>query len=344
MAASTTMNLKQLSDRLGLSPTTVSRALNGYSEVSEATRQRVIEMAAQSGYRPNVMARHLATGRADAIGLVYPLDATYLGDPRFIEVLEGLTARFHEADIDVLIASAGKDDELETYQRLVRAHRVDGLIVARTRLNDARIRFLRAAKFPFVSYGRTSDPSGFAWFDFDNALGTRLAVERLVALGHRRIAYLHADRDLTFAAQRYQGFMVAMLEAGLSVDPALVREAGFLRRQAFSAMHDLLRLPVRPTAVIVDNNQAGVGVIRALLEAGLRPRRDCSLIIYDGLPQDTLLDQQDVSSVEQPTPNAAGRKLAELMLGVMQGTAHTQLQVLWKPYLRPGMSDGPAPL
>lgn len=335
------MNLKELSDRLGLSQTTVSRALNGYSDVSEATRKRVVEMAEKFGYKPSAMARQLAMGKADAIGLVYPLDATYLGDPRFLEVLEGITARFNEENIDVLIASAGRDDEVETYQRLIRAQRVDGLIVARTHIEDERIRFLRQAKFPFVSYGRTSDPSGFAWFDFDNELGTRLAVERLVALGHRRIAYMHADLDLTFAAQRHQGYLSAMQAAGLALEPGLVCEAGFLRRTAYAVMKDLLSLPARPTAVVVDNNQAGVGAIRAVFEAGLSLGRDCSLIVYDGLPEDTLLDQQDVTAIEQPTSAQAGRKLAELMLDVMRGVAPARLQVLWRPVLHAGTTDGP---
>jgi len=337
------MNLKQLSEKLGLSQTTVSRALNGYSDVSEATRQRVAEMAEACGYRPNTMARRLAMGRADAIGLIYPLDATYLGDPRFIEMLEGLTARLNEEHLDVLIASAGRDDGLATYQRLIRTHRVDGLIVARTHLDDARIRYLREAKFPFVAYGRTADPTGFAWFDFDNAAGTRLAVERLVAFGHRRIAYLHASLDLNFAAQRHHGYVSAMQAAGLAVNPALVREVGVQRRTAYAAMAELLAHPTPPTAIVVDNNQAGVGVVRAILEAGLRLARDCSLIVYDGLPEDTLFDIANVTAIEQPTPVKVGRKLADLMLGVLQGSDGERLQTEWQPVLHAGASDGPAP-
>lgn len=335
------MNLKQLSEQLGLSQTTVSRALNGYTDVSEATRARVVEMARKSGYKANTMARSLAMGKADAIGLIYPLDATYLGDARFLEVLEGITTRLNAESMDVLIASAGPGDELETYKRLIRAQRVDGLIVARTHLDDARIRYLRQAKFPFVSYGRTRVPSGFAWFDFDNELGTRLAAERLLSLGHRRIAYVHADLDLTFAAQRYQGFVAAMLAAGQAIDPALVTEGGVQRRSAYAAMQRLLTLPVRPTAVIVDNNQAGVGVMRAIQETGLTLGRECSLIVYDGLPEDTLAEQQDITAIEQPTPKSAGRMLAEQMLDVMRGTEHAKLQVLWRPELHIGCSDGP---
>ncbi len=338
------MNLKQLSDSLGLSQTTVSRALNGYSNVSETTRQRVMEMAKKSGYAPNAMARRLAMGKADAIGLVYPLDSTYLGDPRFLEVIEGVTDRFNQLQMDVFLASAGKGAELETYRRLIRDQRVDGLIVARTQLDDLRINYLQESKFPFVSYGRTADPTGFAWFDFDNALGMQLAVERLVALGHRRIAYIHAPLDLTFAHQRHQGFVEAMAAAGLVVAPEFVREAGFVRRNAYAVMGEILKLPQRPTAVLVDNNQAGEGAVRALLDAGLKLGSDVSAIIYDGVPHDTLFDPQDVTAVEQPTSYEAGEKLVDLMLSVLLGEPTDQLQVLWKPLIHPGRSDGPAPV
>ena len=337
-----TINLKQLAERLGLSQTTVSRALNGYSDVGESTRRRVAEEAARLGYAPSAMARRLAMGKSDAIGLIYPLEAAYLGDPRFLEVLEGITERLDEARMDVLVASAGRNNELESYKRLIRTQRVDGFIVARTHLDDARIRFLRQAKFPFISYGRTNDAAKIAWFDFDNELGGNLAGERLLALGHRRIGYIHAPLDLTFAAQRHRGFVTALRAGGIDADPALMREAGFSRRAAYAAINDLLRLPDRPTAVVIDNNQAGVGAIRAVLEAGLRLGRDCSLIVYDGLPEDTLIDQKDITSIEQPTPHAAGRQLAELMLDVLQGAPPATLQVLWQPLLRLGRSDGPA--
>ena len=335
------VNLKQLSDSLGLSQTTVSRALNGYSDVSEATRERVVEAAQKLGYKPNAMARRLATGKADAIGLVYPLDALDLGDPRFLEVVEGLTDTFNQNDMDMLIVSAGKGNELKTYERLIKGHRVDGLIVARTQADDPRIKYLRQAKFPFVSYGRTADPSGFAWFDFDNELGTRLAVQRLAGLGHRRIAYIHASSALNFAQQRYAGYIAEMQAAQLAIAPEWIVEAGFEPRGGYAAMNALLQLPERPTAVMVDNNLAGVGVLQALNDAGLQPGKECSVIVYDGVPRSTLLEHREVTSVEQPTPYESGKKLAELMLGVMQGKPLSALQVLWKPQIHAGDSDGP---
>ena len=160
---------------------------------------------------------------------------------------------------------------------------------------------------------------------------------------HKRIAYLHANLDLTFAAQRHQGYLSAMQTADLAVDPELVREVGVQRRTAYSAATELLARRDRPTAIVVDNNQAGVGVVRAILEAGLRLGQDCSLIVYDGLPEDTLLDIANVTAIEQPTPEKVGRRLADLMLGVLHGTEFERLQTEWQPVLRAGNSDGPAP-
>jgi LacI family transcriptional regulator len=337
------MDLKQLSARLGLSPTTVSRALNGYSDVSERTRQRVIEAAREAGYQPNLMARRLALGKADAIGIVHPTGAGHLGDPRFLEVVDGLTERFAAEQIDLLIASARPADEIATYERLSRGRRVDGFIVPHTRRRDPRIDYLRQCGAPFVAYGRTADPGGYAWFDFDNEAGSRLAVERLHRLGHRRIGYVHAPLELNFAWQRHQGFVAGMAQAGLPVEPGWVVPAGFGRRGGYEAMQTMMAGGDTPTAVIVDNNLSGVGVVRCLLDAGRVPGRDISVIVYDGTPADSTVLELEVTAIEQPTPHGAGVKLAELMLGVMQDQPLQELQVLWAPRIAPGNSDGPAP-
>lgn len=335
------MDLKQLSARLGLSPTTVSRALNGYPEVSERTRERVIEAAKEVGYEPNVTARRLARGAVDAIGIVHPAGAGHLDDPRFLEVVDGLTERFSKAGIDLLIASARQKEELATYKRLLQGRRVDGFIVHHTRRVDPRLDYLGECGAPFVAYGRTDTPDSYAWFDFDNALGSSLAVRRLQGFGHRRIAYLHAPLELHFAYQRHQGYLDAMHAAGLPVDPSLVVPAGFGRRGGYEAMKKLLDRAEGPTAVIVDNNLCGVGVLRCALDAGLEIGRQLSLIVYDGVPVDSVVTSVQVTSIEQPTSYDVGVQLAELMFGVLAGQPVRELQTLWSPRIAAGSSDGP---
>ncbi|MBR8208900.1 substrate-binding domain-containing protein [Burkholderia cenocepacia] len=332
------VNLKALSDALGLSRTTVSRALNGYDDVSEATRERVAKAAREMGYVADPTARRLATGRADMIGIVYPFGAGDLGDPRFAEVVAGITERLAERNLDFIIASARPNAELETYRRIVDGKLVDGLIVARTRVDDPRIAYLQASAFPYVAYGRTQAASPYAWFDFDNEAGARDAVRRLIGFGHRRIAMISAPLALNFAAQRRAGYLSALREAGIDADPALLVESPFTHDGGQQAARALLALAEPPSALLVDNNIAGSGAFRALVDSGLRLGADLSLIVYDGVPPD-IAHPYRVTAVVQPTGHASGRALAELMLRLLDdGVCDQRLEA---PAIEAGDTDGP---
>ncbi|MDN7556189.1 substrate-binding domain-containing protein [Burkholderia orbicola] len=332
------VNLKALSDALGLSRTTVSRALNGYDDVSEATRERVAKAAREMGYVADPTARRLATGRADMIGIVYPFGAGDLGDPRFAEVVAGITERLAERNLDFIIASARPNAELDTYRRIVDGKLVDGLIVARTRVDDQRIAYLQASAFPYVAYGRTQAAGPYAWFDFDNEAGARDAVRRLIGFGHRRIAMISAPLALNFAAQRRAGYLSALREAGIDADPALLVECPFTPDGGRQAARALLARTEPPTALLVDNNIAGSGAFRVLVDNGLRLGADLSLIVYDGVPPD-IAHPYRVTAVVQPTGHASGRALAELMLRLLDdGVCDQRLEA---PAIEAGDTDGP---
>lgn len=336
------VNLKMLSESLGLSQTTVSRALNGYSDVAASTRQRVMEAAQKLGYQPNPQARQLATGRTNAIGIVYPFSASDIGDIRFGEVVSGITERLAEHDLDLLIHSSRPDVELDTYRRLIDGRRVDAMIVARTRVDDPRIALLQARNFPFVAYGRTGSEAPYAWFDFDNEAGGRLAVERLLTLGHRRIALIHAPLEVNFAMQRHAGFVGALRAAGIEPEPALIIESPINRVGGYEAVGRLLAMKQPPTALLVDNNVAGVGALRALGDHGWKPGQGMSLIVYDGIPSEIPLNCK-VTGVIQPTGESSGRAIADLVLEVLAGKPLAELHRLGAPCLEIGDSDGPPP-
>ncbi|GAB3260474.1 helix-turn-helix transcriptional regulator [Chitinimonas naiadis] len=335
------MDLKALSQTLNLSMTTVSRALNGYSDVSEKTRERVIAAARTLGYQPNPVARSLAMGRANAIGIVHPLEHGDVADPRFLEVVAGLTEGLAPANIDLLIASATHRGELDTYDRLVHGKRVDGFILARTLCQDERIDYLRQAGIPFLAYGRSAQCEQYPWFDFDNEAGTVLAVERLLELGHRQIGYIHASLQYNFAHQRYAGFERSLRQHGLPLQPQWRLSAGLARSSGHAAMTALLDLAERPSAVIVDNNLAGEGAIRALLDRGIALGRELSVIVYDGIPPDTLLSGLSVTSVVQPTQQRTGLHMARMIKRVISGDYPLgEVQMLCQPVLQIGESDG----
>ena len=336
------VNLKMLSESLGLSQTTVSRALNGYTDVAEATRRRVKEAAAAMGYQPDPLARRLATGRTDTIGMVFPFNATEFGDHRFGEVVAGLTEGLAKHNMDLSIIPTRPESELETYARMIDSRRVDAFIVGWTQVTDPRIALLQARGFPFLAYGRTETRKAYAWFDFDNEAGARMAVERLIALGHRRVAIIHAPLDYNFAAQRFAGYLAALAAAGIARDDSLVADARLSRLAGYDAMRTLLARPDPPTAVLIDNNLAGVGALRAVGDLTLQPGKDISLVVYDGVSPDIPLPYQ-VTWIEQGTGEGTGRKMAERVVAVLNGKPLGRIHHLAKPRLVAGETDGPPP-
>lgn len=335
------MNLKNLARTLGISETTVSRALNGYPEVSERTRQRVLEAARAAGYRPNPLARSLAVGRTNVVGIISPLNANDMFDPMFVDIVGGMSEALEARQMDLMIAPCSPANELRSYEHMLQGRRVDGLIVSRTRIRDERIAYLAQHGLPFVAHGRTQLNEPHAWFDYDNESGMRMAVERLLSLGHQRIGLISADLDMNFARQRHDSFVAAVQGAGLAVDPALVIDNVLDRRAGHEAMKKLLACSPRPTAVVVDNQMSGVGAVRALLDAGVRIGSEISLIVW-GVMEDSLAGY-NVTTVDQPNPDRAGAKMVEMLLSILDGTPAEQLQELWQPVLLAGETVGRCP-
>jgi LacI family transcriptional regulator len=334
------MNLKLLSQSLGLSQTTVSRALSGYSDVSPATRQRVREAAQALGYQPDPTARRLATGRAEAVGIVDTLGGGALGEAYFAEMLGSLADGLAEARMELLIAAARRHDELETYRRLTGARSVDALVVADARVEDERIRFLQERGFPFVACGRTHHAEPHAWYDVDHQGGARMATERLLALGHQRIALVHAPATPSATAQRRDGYLDALRAAGLAPDPALMREVPASHAGGCDAVRALQALAQPPTALLVEHGRAGAGVLRALMDAGWRPGRGLSLIVLDGVEEELALP---VTAVLRPDATQSGRVLARLVLDVLAGLPVESLHHLAQPRFEAGATALPAP-
>ncbi len=335
------MNLKSLARTLGISKTTVSRALNGYPEVNAITRERVMAAAKAAGYEANPMARSLAVGRTNVFGIIYPLLPSDLGDPMFLGVVGGMSAALEKSKMNLIIAPVSPQNELPSYEQMVRGRRVDGLVVSRTLVHDERIAYLVKKGFPFIAHGRTELKQPYAWFDYDNEAGIRLACDKLLGLGHQRIALISAPLEFNFARQRRDSFNACMQKAGLAVDPRHLVDNTLDRRSGYQAMQQLLATSPRPTAVIVDNHLSGVGAVRALLDAGIDIGTEMSVIVW-GSVEDTLVGS-NVTTIDQPGSDQAGAKMIEMLSAVVGGADPASLQVLWQPTLVPGATVGPCP-
>jgi len=335
------MNLKSLARTLGISKTTVSRALNGYPEVNVLTRERVLAAAKAAGYEANPMARSLAVGRTNVFGIIYPLLPSDLGDPMFLGVVGGMSAALEKSKMNLIIAPVSPQNELPSYEQMVRGRRVDGLVVSRTLVHDERIAYLVKKGFPFIAHGRTELKQPYAWFDYDNEAGIALACERLLGFGHQRIALISAPLQFNFARQRRDSFAACMRKAGLQIDPLHLVDNTLDRRSGYTAMQQLLATSPRPTAVIVDNHLSGVGAVRALLDAGIAIGKEMSVIVW-GSVEDSLVGS-NVTTIDQPKSDQAGAKMIEMLSAVVAGADPSKLQVLWQPALVAGMTVGPCP-
>ncbi len=192
------VTIRDLARTLNLSITTVSRALDGYSDVSEKTRQRVILTAQQLGYSPSSAARQLRRKRSDAIGYILPTSSPRFSDPFFATFLAGLCDEAAEHQIELIVSSSPPDSDLEKamYQRWFQSLRVDGVILNRIRAQDWRIRYLAENKVPFVTLGRLPSHQDSPFILVNERGGFERLVTYLIQKGHKRVAYVGASPDL----------------------------------------------------------------------------------------------------------------------------------------------------
>jgi LacI family transcriptional regulator len=313
MGGSRTVTLEQVARHAGVSPSTVSRILNGTAVVSDDKKQAVQEAIRTLGFVPNPVARGLAGGRTLSIGVVtQAIDSPFYG-----AALRGIEDTLGAAGYSPLFVSGHwRADEEARCIEVLRARRVDGLIVLTGRLSDAALRAL-ARQLPVVVTGRTLKAPGLAALDFDNPSGARLATEHLLALGHRRIAFIGGDPLHPDAREREAGFRAAFAQAGLAVDPALVEEGGYHEEGGRQAIERLLGAGRRFTAVFAANDQMAFGAALALHRRGLHVPRQVSLVGFDDLAS-AQYSIPPLTTVHQPVMDL-GHAAAAAMLALLGG-------------------------
>ncbi|MHA1524863.1 MAG: substrate-binding domain-containing protein [Alphaproteobacteria bacterium] len=336
------ISLKLLSEHLGLTEGTVSRAINDYPDISSRTRDKVKQAARELGYSPNSNARRLATGNAECIGYVLPWQTGHISDPFLGELLDGISRAVSVRHWDLTLAVSGSArDELSVISRLSQSGRVNGLIISRTLIHDPRIEYMQKLGIPFVTHGRTANSENHAWFDIDNVAAFREAVAHLAGLGHRRIAHIKGPVEYNFAAMRQAGYRKGLLDCNLTSDTALETEADMTERGGYRAMRHLLSHREPPTAVICVSDIVALGAMKAIHEAGWHPGREVSVIGYDGLSLGEHTHPA-LTTMVQPL-QTAGKRIAEMLLAIIDGENPRDHQELRRATLERRETDGPPP-
>ena len=341
------MNLKMLSEVLGLSQTTVSRALNGYPEVSEKTRKRVEQAAREHNYSPNRGASTLATGRSMTIGHVLSeATSNELVNPIFGDFIAGASEIYKANKYDMLFSLVKNEEEADIYNSLLRRGVVDGVVLQAPKISDERIKMLENLGIPFVVHGRSSkSDASYSWVDVNNRSAFRRATEFLLDLGHRRIALINGLTSLDFAQRRYFGYCEALKSRGVEIDSNLVTGSEMTEVYGYMVAKEMLLQRSPPTAILTASMISAIGVRRAVQELGLTLGKQVSIVTHDDELSYLNNGQQiPIFTATRSSVRKAGRIAAQMLIDRIESPNAPKAEVLLEAELVLGASTGPAPL
>ena len=279
--------LKDIADRSGFSITTISRALAGYDDVSEKTRQQILKIADELGYQPNHIARQLQGQRTYTIGLIMPPRLHSDDDDFFSRLLKSMTYTAARNRYDVLVSATVPDSsEMDAYRRIVGGNRVDGMVLARTFLDDPRIAYLQSVNHPFIVLGRNAPfaASDFPYIDVDSEAGLRTLVAHMIARGHHHIGIILPPEDVTFTAYRLAGYQAALTEAAIPYRPEYCIHADLSFSGGEEAARLLLAKQPDITAIVGCNDWMALGAMHCAQELGHVVGDDFAIGGYDDIP------------------------------------------------------------
>lgn len=278
------VTISDVARHAGVSKGAVSYALNNRPGVAEATRQRILAVASELGWRPSHQARALSSRRAYALGFVLARQPKLLGaDPFFPAFIAGVeTVLSVEGQSLVLQVVSDAASEEAGYRRLAEDGRVDGVFLADLRLDDRRIGLLQEIGLPAVTLNRPRNPSPFPAVCLDAAPGCIEAVQHLVDLGHQRIAHVGGPAEMSHSAGRREAWEQVLEAAGL--DTSAVVESDFTAEGGAAATRELLARDPVPTAIVYANDLMAIAGMHVAADAGLRLPQDLSITGFDDVP------------------------------------------------------------
>jgi len=328
------VTLKDIAEKSGYSITTVSRALGGFDDVNEGTRKRIVTIADDMGYQPNLIARQLRDRRTNTIGIIAPMNIESAEDDFFNILIKGIahTASLHRYDL-LISAQLPSHDEMDAYRRIAGGNRVDGLIVARTYRDDPRIAYLSSNNIPFVVSGRSApgETSDFHYIDVDSQTGLRLAVEHFVDYGHQHIGLILPPAHLAFTAYRLKGYQDGLDGAGLPFREEYVTYGDLHRESGQQQAEALIQAHPELTAIIACNDLMALGAMRGVRNCGLRVGEDIAICGFDDIPAAQHVTPT-LTTIYQPIFEI-GEGLTTRLLNVISQEAPIEKGILLDPQL-----------
>ncbi|MDX1413775.1 MAG: LacI family DNA-binding transcriptional regulator [Candidatus Promineifilaceae bacterium] len=305
------ITINDISEKLGVSISTVSRALNDRADVSQATRDRVLQVAQELGYQPSGIARSLRRQRTDKIGFVFNDTVTYFSD-YFAEIIAGSTIAAEENGHNIVLYT-NEGHSPDGLLQLCKSREVDGLILVWDHVPSIIIEPLLAEGLPFVILGRRVNHPLASYIAPDNYNGALALMQHFLDLGHTRIGFTTRRLSMKLTrVDRFAAYQDALENAGIPFDPTLVVETEGGLPDNHLAANQLLDLPNPPTAIFAFHDLVAVDFLNTIIERGLRVPQDVALAGFDGLNA-SLFTKPSITTVKQPLREIGSQSVQALL-------------------------------
>jgi len=326
------LTLEDVAKKAGVSRSTVSRVVNGYDNISDNVRNRVLKVIEETGYHPHAAARALASQRTRIIGLILPHSVSMLfTDPYYPHLLKGISHACNQNQYTLaFFLFSSEEDEKINFNSIPSNGLLDGVLVQSDHLGKQRIiNYLLDTKLPHVVIGRPRQPDKVSFVDVDNRNGAKEAVTHLIHLGYQRISTITGPLQSTVGIDRRNGYIDALYEQDVCVDPELIEEGDFTEQGGYNAMQRLISK--KSDAVFVASDMMAFGAIRAIKEHGLNIPEDIAVVGFDDIPLTTLTNVE-LTTIHQPV-SKLGEQAVRLLLNIIESGDETPQNIIMETNL-----------
>lgn len=318
----TKVTIKDIARQFKVSTTTVSNALNGKPGVGKTARKKIIQMAKKMGYQPNYFARGLVSRQSYAIGLTI----ANISDPFSAELARGVYEKANELGYTMMLFNTNYDLENETKSiEILKSKGVDGIILSTVIQDDPNIDSLNEIQMPYVLVNRLIlNPKKASRIDsvsVDDYGSFYKAAKHLCRMGHKNIAVIAGDMDVSTAIALTEGANEAFSEYGVTIPPDLFVECGFVREKAYQAAKVILSKKNRPTAILIQGDNMAIGVREAAFEMEIKIPEDLAIVGLDDITISALAGIE-LTTIRQ-NQYKMGATGAELLINKIKGEEHS---------------------
>tara|TARA_B110000196_G_C21130138_1_gene658032 strand:- start:986 stop:2008 length:1023 start_codon:yes stop_codon:yes gene_type:complete len=334
------IKMRELAKKVGFSVTSVSRALNGHSNISQKTKNLIFNAAKKYNYSPNLNAKRLASQKADTIAFIAIIDQN-AQDYVLMEFLAGMTMGIKDISTELIIKFiTNEKEELNYYKKLIETDVVDKFVFYKTKKNDSRVDFLKKNRINFVSWGRSENSKNTAWIDMDNEKSINILMQRLYDFGHKKIGLINVHHSLNFGFQRKKAFENFYFKNNLKLNPKFYEDSlNAYTDKGIKLTKKLLSLKNPPTAIICSTDKYLIGCIQECQKRNLVIGKDISIVGYND--HDNYLRSQNLTYISHPL-SEMGKLSVEMLNKIESGSNPNSVSTLINPILHKGKSDGKA--